>query len=148
MESYTPIYKIVKQEDFLYNGEHKPLNCSHSIHDFIRPIFKDTLEVKEVLYCIALKNLTPVGINKVSEGCINATLCDHRLLFKFALDCLATGIILVHNHPSGRINPSDADKKLCKQLREGCNTLKIDLIDFTIITKKEFLSFRDEGLID
>ena len=72
---------------------------------------------------------------------------DVRIVLKIALEVGATGIILVHNHPSGTLNPSEADKQLTKKLKTAGESLDIKVLDHLIITEKAYFSFADENLL-
>lgn len=86
-----------------------------------------------------------IGEKMVSEGGISGTVADPRRIFKTAIDRQATGIILVHNHPSGNLKPSEADKRLTRNLAEGGKILDIALLDHLIIAQGGYYSFADEG---
>ncbi|MGB0525232.1 MAG: RadC family protein [Flammeovirgaceae bacterium] len=84
---------------------------------------------------------------KISAGGISGTVADPKLIFKQALDALASGIILVHNHPSGNLRPSQADIQLTRKLREGGKLLEISVLDHVIFTDHGYYSFADEGML-
>ena len=84
---------------------------------------------------------------QISKGGITGTLVDVRLVLKKALELNATGIILAHNHPSGGLNPSVADKQLTKKLQKAAEQLDIKVLDHLIITEHEYVSFADENLL-
>ncbi|WP_297334340.1 JAB domain-containing protein [Flavobacterium sp.] len=88
-----------------------------------------------------------LGIYQLSKGGISGTIVDLRIVLAVALKCNASGIILVHNHPSGNIQPSQADKKITKRLKQACELLELNLIDHLIISKQDCLSFAQEGLL-
>lgn len=81
----------------------------------------------------------------VSQGGTAATLVDIKLILKRALDCLAEGIILVHNHPSGNPTPSIQDDNLTKRIKDGATMLDIRLFDHVIIARTNSYSYADEG---
>ncbi|MGO2101732.1 MAG: RadC family protein [Psychroflexus halocasei] len=83
----------------------------------------------------------------LSKGGITATMVDIRLLFKKALSQSATSIILTHNHPSGTLKPSQADKQLTAKVKKAGEILDIKVLDHLIITEKSYFSFADEGLL-
>lgn len=85
---------------------------------------------------------------KISSGGVSQTLVDPKLVFKKALDCLASKIILVHNHPSGTCKPSRHDINITKKLKEGAKYLDILIDDHIIIADHSYFSFQDEGLMD
>ena len=84
---------------------------------------------------------------KVSSGGVSGTVADARMIFKSAIQRLASGIILVHNHPSGNLKPSQADIKLTKKLKEGGELLDIAVLDHVIVADSGYYSFADEGMI-
>lgn len=88
-----------------------------------------------------------IGIYEVSSGGLNGTVADQRLIFAAALKAGASGICLCHNHPSGNIQPSEHDKRLTRQVKEGGVILNITLIDHLIIAKESYYSFAEEGLL-
>lgn len=84
---------------------------------------------------------------RVSEGGVSGTVADPKIIFKLAVDELASGIIVVHNHPSGNLKPSESDVNLTKKIKEGGKALEISLLDHLIIAHDRYFSFADEGLI-
>lgn len=109
---------------------------------------EETIEMQEEVKVILLNNSNCVlGIYNLSKGGITSSLVDVRLVLSVALKCLAPGIILVHNHPSGNLKPSSTDLNIVKKLNESCKLMDITLFDSIIITKESYMSFADEGLI-
>lgn len=109
---------------------------------------KRTIEMQEEVKLILLnQSNTVLGIYNLSKGGINSSLVDIRLILSVALKCLATGVILVHNHPSGNLNPSKSDLDIVKKLNESCKLLDITLLDSIIITKESYMSFGDDGIL-
>ena len=89
-----------------------------------------------------------IGIYELSKGGITGTVADPRLILSVALKCAATGIILAHNHPSGNLQPSDADKEITHRIKKACEYLEIKVLDHLIIAPEgKYLSFADEGLL-
>ena len=84
---------------------------------------------------------------RVSSGGVSGTIADPKMIFKVALEHLASGIILSHNHPSGNLSPSQVDKDLTQKLRAGGQHLDIPVLDHLIFTDKKYFSFADEGLL-
>ena len=102
----------------------------------------------EEFWVLYLNNSNKVlSKDQISKGGITATLVDVRLLYKRALELSAVAIILCHNHPSGKLNPSKADKQLTQKIKEGGTSLDIKLLDHIIITEKSYFSFADNGEI-
>ncbi len=84
---------------------------------------------------------------QISKGGISYTAVDVRVILKIALEEMATGIFLAHNHPSGNLNPSQADKNLTRKIKEAATTFDIEIMDHLIVTQKSYFSFADEGLL-
>lgn len=84
---------------------------------------------------------------QISLGGVAGTVADPKIIFKLALEELASGIILAHNHPSGNLTASQADIDLTKKLKEAGKLLDIQVLDHLIIAGKKYLSFADEGLL-
>lgn len=84
---------------------------------------------------------------QISKGGISQTSVDVRIIMKIALEEMATSIILAHNHPSGNLSPSQADKKLTRKIKDAATTLDIDVLDHLIVTQKSYFSFADEGIL-
>lgn len=82
---------------------------------------------------------------QLSKGGLTATLVDTRLLLKRGLELLAVAIVICHNHPSGKLEPSRADIDLTKKIKNACNSVDIKLLDHLIITEKTYFSFADEN---
>jgi DNA repair protein RadC len=100
-------------------------------------------------FWILLLNRTNVIIDKlrISQGGITGTVTDIRLILKSALDNLACGLILCHNHPSGNTYPSNEDKILTAKIKDGGKLMEISLIDHVIIAHDKYFSFADEGIL-
>ena len=106
----------------------------------------DTIELQEEFKILLLNRANEVlGIYPSSRGGITGTVVDQRLIFAVALKCNATGIIMCHNHPSGKLLPSEADITLTKSIGKCADLLEINLLDHLIITKNGFYSFSNQG---
>lgn len=81
----------------------------------------------------------------ISEGGVSGTVVDPKKIFKIALDNHASSIILGHNHPSGNIQPSEADHKITKKVKDAGNMLDVAVLDHIIIGDDRYYSFADEG---
>ncbi len=84
---------------------------------------------------------------QLSKGSITGTLVDVRLVMKQALELGAVALVLAHNHPSGTLMPSEADKQITKKLKKASEALDIKVLDHLIITQKEYFSFADEAIL-
>ena len=83
----------------------------------------------------------------LSKGGITGTLVDVRLVLKIALEVGAVGLVLAHNHPSGTLKPSEADKQITNKLKQAGLSLDIKVLDHLIITEKAYFSFADEAIL-
>jgi DNA repair protein RadC len=89
-----------------------------------------------------------LGLECISNGGITSTVVDCRLIFKKALELKGvTQIMVAHNHPSGNLNPSEADKRLTEKVKEGGKLLDIKLLDHLIVAANQFFSFADKGIL-
>lgn len=126
--------------------EKPKIGSSKNVANLMQPIIGD-LEHEE-FWVLFLSNSNKVlAKSQVSKGGLTATIVDVRLLFKRALELASVAIIVCHNHPSGKLQPSVADKSLTAKIKQAGNTLDIKLLDHLIITEKAYFSFADEGLL-
>lgn len=88
-----------------------------------------------------------IGKSRVSVGGVSGTVADPKMIFQKALEVLASGVILVHNHPSGNLKPSPSDIKLTKKLKAGGEYLEIPVLDHLIFAEGGYYSFADERML-
>jgi DNA repair protein RadC len=88
-----------------------------------------------------------ISVEQISEGGQAGTVVDPKKIFKLALEQNAAGIILCHNHPSGNLNPSTADRNLTDKIKNAGNFLDIKVLDHLIIADESYYSFADNGLM-
>jgi len=110
---------------------------------------KDTIELQESFKIILLNNSNKVkGIYQISQGGITGTLVDIRILFAVILKSLSVGIILTHNHPSGKLQASQSDKQITTKIKNASELFDVKLLDHIIITPNgRYYSFADEGIL-
>jgi len=102
----------------------------------------------EEFWVLMLNRANQVMSKKLtSSGGVSGTVADPKIIFKSALDELASSIILCHNHPSGNIKPSQADINLTKKLKEAGKLLEIPVLDHIIFTDDKYFSFADESMM-
>ncbi len=119
---------------------------SQSAFDLLKGSFLDLKH--EEFHVIYLNNSNLVLDQKcISKGGITSTIADGRIIFKEAIMLNSTSIILAHNHPSGNVQPSDADIKLTKNLKEFGKCVDISILDHIIVADNLYFSFVDNGLI-
>ncbi|MFK6999661.1 RadC family protein [Flavobacterium oreochromis] len=122
------------------------ITSSSQVYSLMQPVIGELPH--EEFWVLFLNNSNKlIYKTQISKGGITGTIVDTRLVYKLAFDHFATGIILLHNHPSGRLNPSEADIKLTKKIIEAGKHLDILVLDHLIITEKAYFSFADENLL-
>lgn len=122
------------------------ITCSRDVAVFMRPVLGD-LHHEEFWMLNLNRHNKIVHYERISQGGLTGTVIDVRLILKKALEKLATSIIIAHNHPSGNLQPSEADRKITRQLKKASSLMEIPLIDHLIITQSGYYSFADEGIL-
>ncbi len=126
--------------------EKEKITSSESVFELMQPILGELPH--EEFWIIYLNNSNKViQKNQLSKGGITGTLVDVRLVMKKAIELGAVGIILVHNHPSGTLKPSTADKQLTTKLKTAGESLDIKVLDHIIVTEASYFSFADNNLL-
>jgi DNA repair protein RadC len=126
--------------------EKNKITSSTSVFELMQPVIGELQH--EEFWIIYMNNSNKViQKNQLSKGGITGTLVDVRLVLKNALEVGATGLILAHNHPSGTLKPSEADKQITQKLKVASQSLDIKVLDHLIITEKAYFSFADENLL-
>ena len=122
------------------------IGSSLDVYHLLQPLLGE-LEHEE-FWILFLNNANKV-LHKaqLSKGGITGTLVDVRLVMKQALELGAVAIILAHNHPSGTLKPSTADKQITQKIKLACETLDIKVLDHLIITQKSYYSFADDKIL-
>jgi len=109
---------------------------------------KHTIELQEEFKVLLLNRSNQVlGIYPLSKGGVAGTVVDAKLVFSVALKCNASSFIIAHNHPSGSLIPSKADKVITNKLKKASKYLDLVLLDHLIITKDSYFSLADNGLL-
>lgn len=126
--------------------ERKKVTGSTSAFQILQPVLGELPH--EEFWILYLNNSNKViQMNQLSKGGITGTLVDVRLMLRRALEVGATALILAHNHPSGTLIPSQADKQLTLKLNNAAAALDIKVLDHLIVTEKAYFSFADDGLL-
>lgn len=117
---------------------------STTAFNFIRHKLRDLQH--EEFWIITLNRAKRItGSYRISQGGTTATVVDTKIVLKTAIDHLADGIILVHNHPSGNNRPSKQDNDITNKLREGCKLFDIEMVDHIIVAGQSYFSYIDNG---
>ena len=120
------------------------IRSSEDVATMMSPLI-ESLEYEEFWVLMLSRNNKVKYRRCISQGGTAGTVVDVKLLLKRAVDCLASGIILVHNHPSGNPNPSVEDDRLTRKIKEGAAYLDIRVLDHVIIAHRKYYSYMDEG---
>jgi DNA repair protein RadC len=119
---------------------------SKQVYELMRPDLYDE-SVEQVYLLLLNRSNGLIKKQRVSQGGTTASVVDPKVVFRFALEQGAHSLILIHNHPSGNLQPSDADKRLTQRLQKVGIELEIPLIDHLIYTDQGYFSFADEGIM-
>ncbi len=122
------------------------IKSSKDVADIFQPLLSDLLHEEFWILFLNRSNKV-IARMKLSQGGISGTVTDVRMVMKKAIEYLASGIIVCHNHPSGNLNPSESDSKITQKIKEAGNMMDIQLLDHLIISEKDYYSFADNGLL-
>jgi DNA repair protein RadC len=126
--------------------ERAKITSSRDAYDVLKPHLMDLPH--EEFWIILLNRANQVmKCERISSGGVSGTVADPKMIFKVALENLSSAIILSHNHPSGNLTPSQADKDLTKKLKQAGSYLEVPVLDHVIFTDNGYLSFADEGIL-
>lgn len=120
------------------------VRSSKDVYDALYPILSD-LPHEELWALFLNRSNRIIDKQKLSQGGIAETTFDMKILLKFAVNALASGIVLCHNHPSGNLRPSQADDQLTRRVSQAVKLLDIQLFDHLIIAENRYYSYSDEG---
>ena len=126
--------------------DHQKIGSSRDVFEIMEPIVGELGH--EEFWILYLNNSNKVlQKQQLSKGGITGTLVDVRLVLKQALEVGAVALILCHNHPSGTLQPSQADKSITEKLKNAALSLDIKVLDHLIITEQAYFSFADKELL-
>lgn len=131
------------------NPDKVKIQDSNSVYELVKYHWDyNLIELQEEVKVVLLNRANVViGIYELSRGGLTASVVDIKLILSVALKALASSIVLIHNHPSGNLKASEADKSITTKLKQACDIVDISLLDHLIISKDGYLSFKDEGLL-
>lgn len=141
-----PVFEwlTVGEDAAAYLSGQSPVNSSQAVYEMFSFLRRETKEHFLSLHLDGKNRL--VCLDHVSVGSLSASIVHPREVFKSVLLSSASGLILVHNHPSGDPTPSREDLEITRRLKEGAELLGIRLLDHIIIGD-QWLSFADRGLL-
>ncbi|HOF04697.1 MAG TPA: DNA repair protein RadC [Syntrophales bacterium] len=144
---FFPIIKDIGSRYLLQKAREKPqVSCTAELLDFCRTAM-GALKDEEFRVCYLDAQNRILAVETIQEGIVNQAVVYPRKVLEKALHWKASAIILVHNHPSGHVRPSDADIRLTRTIQETARALDILVHDHLIIGENRFFSFREEGLM-
>jgi DNA repair protein RadC len=150
----TTDWTTINEVELVYISTMRPterpqVKCSADAYQVFRSMWNPgTLELREEFKVLFLnRSNRALGVYTLSTGGITGTVADIRLLFSAALKASAVTLMIAHNHPSGSIQPSEADKMLTQKIAEAGKLLDMKLLDHLILTPEKYFSFADEGLL-
>ena len=151
------VVRIATYRDFIgeltatYRRTTKPtvkINSSKDIRPFIYPYFDEIMDDHEQVKIIHLNNSNNVvNVHESTTGSEVGCIVDIKAILRHALLIKTIAIVVVHNHPSGALYPSQADKTFTEKLKNAAKYLDIKVLDSMIITRESYYSFADEGLL-
>jgi DNA repair protein RadC len=141
----TTLYELRKNQTDFPKMKIKDANDSA---EFIKQFYQGDIEIYESFFLLLLNNNNQtIGYAKISQGGVTSTVVDVKIIAKYVVDSLATGIILAHNHPSGNLNPSSADISITSKVKEAMKLFDVAVLDHIILTADSFYSFANNGLM-
>ena len=121
---------------------------SNDAYQYLKQFYSDDIEIYESSFILMLNRANVIiAYAKISQGGIIGTVIDPKIVGYYAMQSLASGIIIVHNHPSGNLQPSQADDNITQKLKNTLLIIETQLLDHLIITKDGYYSYADEGKI-
>ena len=142
LKEINALYKVEKE---IHNVK---ISSSNVVNELVRKIYPVEITYREAMIVLYLSHsLRTVSYSVISIGGLTGTLADIRIILKDALLSKATSLILVHNHPSGTLLASSADKAITKKVKEAGSIMDIKLLDHLIITEDSFYSMADNNVL-
>lgn len=122
------------------------IDGSQTVADIFQPLLSD-LPYEEFWVLYLSRSNKIIASEKISQGGVSGTVVDVKLIFKPALEKLASALILCHNHPSGNRQPSAEDISITRKCVEAGKVLSVSVLDHIIISHNDYYSFADDGIM-
>jgi DNA repair protein RadC len=133
------------------------ITCSKDAAKYARRFYHQDIDLYESFFIMMLNNANnTIGFVKISQGGVTGTVVDVKIVAKYALDTLCTGVIMVHNHPSGTLKESEADRHITEKCKKALNLIDVKLLDHLILVPTDrldeseaitYISFADNSLL-
>jgi len=148
MKTNTQVAELLVSYSAHIVSEQKISNSRETYSLIINHWNLNTIEMLEEVKILLLnKSNKALGVYDLSKGGMSSSIIDVKIVLCIALKTLASGIIIAHNHPSGNLNPSKTDIDITKKLKSACNLMDITVLDHLIISRNNYYSFADDGLL-
>jgi len=148
MKTYkTNLRKITLKEEKTEYKKSKITSSKHA-YEVMKPFFENDMTICESFYILFLNNANnTTGFVKISQGGINATVADIRIIAKYCVETLSPAVIIAHNHPSGKLQPSASDRETTDKIKNALALFDCRVLDHLILTEEGYYSFADEGIL-
>ena len=121
------------------------IRTSNDAYQYAKNLYADNIDIYESSFIILVNRAhNAIGYAKISQGGVNGTVVDQRIICKYAIDSLCSAVILIHNHPSGNLHPSREDDNLTKSVKQCLELFNIQLLDHMILSDCGYYSYSEE----
>ncbi len=138
--------ELGRRRKLSHSLEWAKIKSSKDAYNVIFPLISD-LQHEEFWVILLNRSNKVIDKNKISQGGVAGTVIDVKIILKKAIEKLASSVILCHNHPSGNIEPSEADIGITRKLKEAAEVMDIKLLDHIIVADNSYFSFLDEAVL-
>ena len=139
-------FELGRRRNFAESREKTRITNSQDAVKYLQPIMED-LKHEEFWVLYLNRSNKVIDQKKISQGGISGTVIDVRIILKNALETLSSSIIIGHNHPSGNLQPSEADILITKKIKDAGSVMDVQVLDHLIIGDQKYYSFADEGML-
>ena len=129
--------------------DHAVIKSSAQAYELIKARWdKEKINLQEQFAALFFNHSKKIiGWRVISTGNMTKCIIDIKLLVSLALHCMATQVVIIHNHPSGNLAPSQPDEDLTNIIKDALKLIDVQLLDHLIIVESGYFSFSDEGLL-
>jgi DNA repair protein RadC len=139
-------FELARRRKAAPSPERVKIRCSQDAFKILDGVLSD-LRHEEFWILLLNRSNQIIDQVRISQGGISGTVTDVRLILNAAVEKLASGIILAHNHPSGNLSPSEADLKITRKIKDAAQLLDLSLLDHLILSDQGYLSMADDNLM-
>ncbi len=146
-------YPLLHEVEIVYSRPLIPvplrIKTSKDTYEILKEVYdRRKMDFKEMFYVLLLNHANYcLGVSQIGTGSTSGVAVNVKEIFQLALKANASKIIVSHNHPSGNLNPSEADKAITRKIKAGCEAMDMNLLDHVIVTSSSYTSFADEGYL-